>query len=432
MDVNEFVFTPLVKLCRILGSRYVAHQLATKADKRHFWGYSDGSRRPFVLAVLLSLALLVLVAGCQPPQVPKYDATPSPSALRIAYLDGKNLHMMKTDGSDITLLARDLQPTECAPYYISPDGQWVAYQQADDGLLVVPISGGSPIMLSDAIAGSVSWFPDSSGVVYTLDDDVYAQWLDTSQPPQALAVGGRRYFFPTWSPDGKYIAFLETTTDPGVHNVILIHSDGTGWRTLGATAPQSSEKALCPDIVVWSPDSTRFLVDLGEPPFAFYVAGGSPVQMGAGSSPTNHAWSPDGRSLTYQDELGRLWLAKADGSDHRLLTDFPISEAIWSPQDSQVAFIAQRGDDVALEIIDVQSGEIHSLTSGDNFVESSPHWTPDGTYLIFARYVARDQTSSSDAEGPPSAGIWRVAADGSAPPQRLALTGGAIQVFAIR
>jgi Tol biopolymer transport system component len=432
MDANEFVFTSLVKLCRILGPRYVAHHLATKADKRHFWVYSDGSRCPFVLAVLLSLALLVLVAGCQPPQVPKYDATPSPSALRIAYLDGKNLHMMKTDGSDITLLARDLQPTECAPYYISPDGQWVAYQQADGGLLAVPTSGGAPIMLSDAIAGSVSWFPDSSGVVYTLDDDVYAQWLDTSQPPQALAVGGRRYLFPAWSPDGKYIAFLETTTDPGVYNVILIHSDGTGWRTLGATAPRSSEKALCPDIVVWSPDSTRFLVDLGEPPFAFYVTGGSPVQMGAGSSPTNHAWSPDGRSLTYQDELGQLWLAKADGSDHRLLTGFPVSEAIWSPQDSQVAFIAQRDDDVALEIIDVQSGDIHSLTSGDNFVESSPHWTPDGTYLIFARYVARDQTSSADAEGASSAGIWRVAVDSSASPQRLALTGGAIQVFAIR
>jgi len=165
---------------------------------------------------------------------------------------------------------------------------------------------------------------------------------------------------------------------------------------------------------------------------AFYVAGGSPVQMGAGSSPTNHAWSPDGRSLTYQDELDRLWLAKADGSDHRLLTDFPVSEAIWSPQDSQIAFIARRDDQVALEIIDVQTGEIRALTSGEDYVESSPHWTPDGTHLIFARYVAQDQSASSESQGPPSAGIWRVPADGSAPPQRLALTGGAIQVFAIR
>jgi len=425
MDANEFALTPLVKLCCIRRSHIVAHQPATKVDRWGFLVSSGGSRRPFVLAVLLGLAVLALVTGCQPPQVPRYDATPSPSALRIAYLDGKNLHMMKTDGTDSTLLARDLQPTECAPYYISPDGQWIAYQQANDGLWVVPASGGSPTMLSDAVVGSVSWFPDSSGVVYSQDDDVYAHWLDTSQPPQALAVGGRRYLFPAWSPDGKYVAFLETTTAPGVFNVILIHSDGTGWRTLGATAPRSSDKALCPDIVAWSPDSTRFLVDLGEPPFAFYVAGGSPVQMGAGLSPTNHAWSPDGRSLTYQDELDRLWLAKADGSDHKLLTDFPVSEAIWSPQDSQVAFISRRDDDMALDIIDVQTGEIRSLTSGDNFDESSPHWTPDGAHLIFARHVAQDQPASS-------AGIWRVLADGSTPPQRLALTGGAIQVFAIR
>jgi Tol biopolymer transport system component len=432
MDANEFVSTPLVKLCCILRPQCIKHQPATETGRRDFLGSFDGSRRSFVGAVLLSLALLLFVSGCEPPQVPEYDATPSPSALRIAYLDGTNLHMMKTDGSDVTLLARDLQPTECAPYYISPDGQWVAYQQADDGLWAAPTTGGTPVMLSDELAGSVSWFPDSSGVVYTLNDDVYAQWLDTSQPPQPLAVGGRRYLFPTWSPDGKYIAFLETTTDPDVYNVILIQSDGTGWRTLGATAPQTSESRLCPDVVVWSPDSTRFLVDFGDPPFVFYVSGGSPVQMGAGLFPTNHAWSPDGRSLTYQDEFDRLWLTKADGSDYRQLTDFPVSEAVWSPPDSQVAYVAQRSGDTALEIIDVQTGEMRPLSGGDDYAESSPHWTPDGAHLIFARYVAQNQPASAETEGPPSAGIWRVAADGSTPPQRLALTGDAVQVFAIR
>jgi Tol biopolymer transport system component len=154
--------------------------------------------------------------------------------------------------------------------------------------------------------------------------------------------------------------------------------------------------------------------------------------MGAGLSPTNHAWSPDGRSLTYQDELDRLWLTKADGSDHKQLTDFPVSDAVWSPPDSKVAYLAQGSGDTALEIIDVQTGESRSLTSGDGFLESSPHWTLDGTYLIFARHVAQDQPASTETEGPLSAGIWRVPADGSAPPQRLALTGDAVQVFAIR
>jgi hypothetical protein len=365
LDATGFVSAPLISLRCVLGSRHSGYQPATKAGKRGFLAFAGEARRLFVWTVLLSLATLVMVTGCQPPQVPTYEATPPPSALRIAYLDGKNLHVMKTDGTDVSLLARNLQPTECAPYYVSPDGHWVAYQQADDGLWVVPTTGESPVMVSDAIAGSVSWFPDSSGVIYTLDNDVYAQWLDITQPPQALAAGGRRYLFPTWSPDGTYIAFLETTTDPDVFNVILIQSDGTGWRTLGTTAPQSSERHPCPEIVTWSPDSTRFLVDFGEPPFAFYVAGGSPVQMGAGPSPTNHAWSPDGRSLTYQDESGRLWLAKADGSDHRLLTDFPVSEAVWSPQDSQIAYVSQRDGDATLEIINVQTGETHLLTSED-------------------------------------------------------------------
>jgi Tol biopolymer transport system component len=382
------------------------------------------------LFLILALSLIVpwYTTGCQPPQVPEYETTPEPSAMRIAYLDGTNLKVMQLDGTNVVAVAHDLQPTQCAPYYISPSGRWVAYQQSDDGLWIVPTSGGDATMLSDGLAGSVSWFPDSSGIVYTLNDDVYAQWLDESRPAQPLAVGGRRYLFPSWSPDGKYIAFLETTDDPNIFNVILIQSDGTGWRTLGTTAPEPSEKRLCPDIISWSPDSTRFLVDFGEPAFAFYVSGGSPVQVGAGPSPTNHSWSPDGRSLTYRDELNRLWLTKADGSDQRMLTDFPATEAVWAPVDRRVAYISHRDQDTALEIIDVETGDTRFLTSSDNYVESNPHWTPDARSLIFAR----SQTQEGSEGDSISAGIWRVSADGSASPQQLAPTGDSVQVFAVR
>jgi Tol biopolymer transport system component len=372
-----------------------------------------------ILALLVAAALM---AGCQIPQVPDYTATPPPAAMRIAYLDGDDLNLMEADGSHSTLLARHLQPTGCAPYYVSPNGHQVAYQQAEGGLLVNSTEGGQPVVLTDKRVGSVSWFPDSSGVVYTLNDDVYAQWLDTSQPPQALAVGGRRYLFPTWSSDGKYIAFLETTAESDIFNVILIQSDGTGWRTLGTTAPQSSERRLCPDVIAWSPDSTRFLVDLGEPAFVFYVAGGSPVQVGTGVMPIHHAWSSDGRRLTYQDKGGTLWMVKADASDPKQLTDFPVKQAVWSPQNGQIAYIAQHGDTFALEIADTATGKIHSATGADSYVESSPRWTPDGAFLVFVRRTVQGQ----------AAGIWRVPADGSAPPRRLSLIGDNIQVFAIR
>jgi Tol biopolymer transport system component len=428
-DAREFVYAPLVELCFSSTRRHIVHQVSrdgVSKEERGCWSFlGKKSGRSLVWAIVLILVASLLTAGCQPPQVPDYEATPLPSALRIAYLDGNNLNIMQTDGTAVTLLARDLQPTECAPYYVSPDGQWIAYQQADDGLWIVPTAGGPPTKLSDATVGSVSWFPDSSGVVYTQDDDVYAQWLDTAQPPRALVAGGRRYLFPTWSPDGKYIAFLETTAESDIFNVILIQSDGTGWRTLGTTAPWPTEQALCPDIIAWSPDGTRFLVDSGQPAFVFYVSGGSPVQVGAGLAPTHHAWSPDGRSLTYQGEAGHLWLAKADGSEHRRLTDFPVSQAVWSPQDSQIAYVAQRGDDTALEVVSAETGESRSITGADSYIESSPQWTLDGTSLIFVRHAAQGQPT-------PSAGIWRAPIDGSSPPQRLALTGNAIQVFAIR
>lgn len=375
-----------------------------------------------VWAILAILFVASLIGGCQPPQVPEYDAPPLPSAVRLAFLDDNNLSVMDADGTNITILARDLRPTECAPYYVSPNGQWIAYQRADEGLWIVPTAGGTPMKLSDAMVGSVSWFPDSSGVVYTLNDDVYAQLLDDSQPPQALAAGGRRYLFPTWSPDGKYIAFMETTNDSSVFNVILIQSDGSSWRTLGPTAPQSSEKNLCPDVISWSPDSTRFLVDWGEPAFVFYVSGGSPVQAGTGTAPTRHVWSSDGRSLAFRDEVGHLLTAKVDGRDQKQLTDFPVSQATWAPQGGLITYVANRGENTQIEVVSVETGEIRSITGIDDYIESSPHWTPDGTSLIFVRHTVQGQ----------SAGIWHASVDGTGVSKRLALTGDNVQIFAIR
>jgi hypothetical protein len=94
--------------------------------------------------ILAFLAAAVLMVGCQIPQVPDYTATPPPAAMRIAYLDGDDLNLMEADGSHSILLARNLQPTGCAPYYVSPNGHQVAYQQADGGLLVNSTDGGQP------------------------------------------------------------------------------------------------------------------------------------------------------------------------------------------------------------------------------------------------------------------------------------------------
>jgi hypothetical protein len=101
------------------------------AGRRGSWFLSDNSKRSLWWVFILSLAVSWLAGGCQPPQVPEYDATPDPEAIRVAYVDGNDLAIMRIDGTQTVNLARGLQPTDCAPYYISPDGQWIAYQQAD-------------------------------------------------------------------------------------------------------------------------------------------------------------------------------------------------------------------------------------------------------------------------------------------------------------
>jgi len=254
-----------------------------------------------------------------------------------------------------------------------------------------------------------------------LRDDIYVHWLKPPSPPRAIRTGGRRFLFPTWSPDGSYIAFLETT-EAGVFSVNIVKSDGTGWRTLGTTAVTIGEVKLCPDIVAWSPDGTRLLVDYGQPAFVYYVAGGTPIQVGGSDSVSIHRWSPDGQELAFKGTGDGLWLIKADGSEQRPLVTEAIDEFAWGPGQRLIVYntvkIRNLND---LWVIDMDRGEKRQLTVNDPYVELAPAWTPEGSRIVFQR---------ADLQGN-EAGIWSVAPDGT-DLQQLSSVGTAVQVFAVR
>jgi Tol biopolymer transport system component len=369
----------------------------------------------------LAIVLGVISTACKPPKPPEYEAPPPPSAVHIAYLQEDELWVAKTDGTESRKIAENLVSTECAPYYLSPDGRWVAYQTTDNKLWLATTDGLQQRKLVDQAVNSVSWFPDSQGLVYSWQDNIYVYWLTTSEPPQAVAVGCRNFMFPTWSPDGMYIVVLESQgTD--IFNVVLVQSDGTGWRVLGTTSLPETPGPLCPGIIAWSPDSTRIIVDYGEPVFIFYVAGGTPIQANGGDGGHNYYWSPDGKVIAFRGSDDSLWLMDADGASSQKIVAEPVRDIAWSPGGNLIAYTEKGADGLGdLWVVDVGSGARQQLARDDPFIENSPAWTPDGTTLIFERKTA-------DGE---AAGIWRVGADAS-DLQRIVEAGKNAQVFVLR
>ena len=127
---------------------------------------------------------------------------------------------------------------------------------------------------------------------------------------------------------------------------------------------------------------------------------GAPVQLVVADDPEELDWSPDCSQIVY-GARSRLWLAGADGSNPRELTqrDGGYShEPSWSPDGTQVAYARQIYRDTHWEshiwVVNADGTGKRQLTRGDVW-DRYPQWSPDGTRLLFERLSGRGR----DAEG---------------------------------
>jgi Tol biopolymer transport system component len=254
--------------------------------------------------------------------------------------------------------------------------------------------------------------PRANGrVAYDRNDQFGNTIVLTANPDgsreQTLVVGS---CCPGWSRDGSKLSVPYFLAD-GRFGPATVNSDGSGYDPLPINDP-----TLSLGCGVWSPDDSRLACegqDSSEPArtgiYTMSSADGSQLTRltnpGLGGDDVPGAYSPNGRWLVFSrfastapdaPSLG-LFVVKSDGTGLRRIT--PPGTLIqqgntgdWSPQGNQIIFSRHVSADVAGSIWVVNSDgsglrevNVQGLACGTaGFGCHEPHWSPDGTKIIFA------------------------------------------------
>jgi eukaryotic-like serine/threonine-protein kinase len=265
----------------------------------------------------------------------------------------------------------------------------------------------SPVTDAAGVEEWPAWSPDGKRLAYSGDADgfkqLFVRTLATGEE-RRLTRGQQDDIQPAWSPDGRRLAFVRAAAAGGK----LEPSDINGWYFEGGDvwlldleSRQESklvEGAFGPS---WSPDGKRLAFDAGwAGPHRIWVSdarGLNPRQITADSNDAAvHAgarWSPDGSHIVFRRIEKTQWdIAVADAATSavtRLTNDIiPDIDPTWAPDGRHIYFSSARGGGLNLWRLPIEpsgalSGPAEQLTTGaGDDVQPTP--SPDGRRLAFA------------------------------------------------
>lgn len=266
----------------------------------------------------------------------------------------------------------------------SPNGTRIAFG-CDRGICTMNPDGSDVAELTDPPSPGFDETPDwgpNGTIAFT------RTYLDGKRGRDVLIIpeeGGREEIFgqqgpddssPSWSPDGKEIAFIR-----GVGEGLEAPTGGRQLFVASAADPKSEERQLTTDGAErpdWSPDGQTILFDNEPALWTIPAKGGSPrrlpVHTGVGSQVnTFGSWAPDSRRFAFSCEHG-ICVSDIDSEESMVLVTNGGSPA-WQP-----------------------------VVPREETVEPSPTET-DGGYVVGAEEVVM----AFDSEGD----IWLALSDGS-------------------
>jgi dipeptidyl aminopeptidase/acylaminoacyl peptidase len=224
-------------------------------------------------------------------------------------------------------------------------------------------------------------------------------WLipaDGSSAPRRLSSEFFSASSPRWSPDGKTLAFLSArTSDPSAaekpRSQIYLLSISGGGEAAALTRLKNGVQSF-----QWSPEGSRFV-----------VVSSSGVMDGVATADRKS----DVRHYThirykyndtgwFDDKRRHLWVVNLPDGDAKQITegqDWDDTDPQWSPDGTRIAFVSDRtgkaydnSHNTDVWVIPAAGGALTKI-SDHAFEDESPRWSPDGKLILFAGQTAAHQ-----------------------------------------
>ncbi len=349
----------------------------TQHVKRHT---SHVRRQTWVELVLVAIVLVGVLAGCQPGQA-------------LSRLGAETATPVLTSTASPT---RTPRPTRTATP-TSATWQATPAATATAPALPTPTATTTPTLSAGVGYPGKLVVRGADGLLYVVNAN------GTGLRPLTDGID------PSWSPDGKHIAFVRWREPWGLY---VVRADGSGERRLieekhlraPAWSPRGDIIAVLqgrlediPPQVIVIPGWGTFVISPGGEVWLHVLKAVNPASgayegdFPADAFVLSPSWAPDGQHVAYDGDRGIY--VTAMGETPRLLTP-NLAEAnsmtpAWSPRGDRIAYGRWMHDHWEIWSMDTAGGDRRRLTpAGTQIGETAynsvaPAWSPDGRYIAF-------------------------------------------------
>src|SRR5262249_2331098 len=270
------------------------------------------------------------------------------------------------------------------PVVWSPDGNHFLYDliavqgangQTENQMSISDLSGHERRLLAADAGWPPSWSPDGRQVAFDrCCGDHPGIWVaDIGGGERRLATDSASHGHPLWSPDGRWIAFIGHGTSVGA-----VGTDG-GWALMVVSAHGGNPRQVVCCVAdaqpAWSPNGKHLaFLSFGETPALYITDLSGRVRLIDGAASGPPAWSPNGKWLALarggSDSSAATvgtWIERPNGHARRRLsrmqpTDDNVGEPpAWSPDSRALAIAAGLTPDIWVLPL---TGSPHAITEG--------------------------------------------------------------------
>jgi tricorn protease len=209
--------------------------------------------------------------------------------------------------------------------------------------ITVPDDGINKRPRQASVANRISWFglsPKGERAVFSARGDIFTVPIEKGGVRNLTRSSGAHDRFPTWSPDGRWIAYMSDQS--GEDEVWIVAQDGS-------TQPQ---------------------------------------QLTSGGSAQRYAprWSADSRKIVFGDKNGRVYVVTVATKQAQMIVDAPngqITDYEFSPKGNFVSYTMGGRNGVASVYIWSADENKNYRVTPEMFQAHDPTWDPNGGYLYF-------------------------------------------------